>query len=252
MSRERSKKESSVTSTTIKGLIRKFVDLQKIDSEIYSCQKDLEEKPAAVEESKQEFEKDKAHLKLLEDKLKGILVKRREIELEVKEKEGGIAKANGQLNQIKTNKEYSAKLSEIESIKADMSLLEEKILASYDETDLVNAEIEKEKKKVSEIEKIFLAKKKEVEDQVKALEDRLKVLEGQRKQLTPSIDPNALNRYEKVLRHKEGLAIAPVNGNVCGGCYMNITPQMANEIKMHGVLIECEKCSRILYFEDDL
>lgn len=233
--------------------IRKIVELQKIDREIHDLKIELEEKPALLAQMKEKFELTKGALKELEEKLKTIQLSRKEKELELKTKEEEIAKGNAQLSQIKTNKEYTAKISEIEHVKADKSVIEEKILMSYDESDAASSEIEKEKVKVAEKEKDYLAKKKQTEDDIKIIEDRIKVLNSQRKQATPGIDPEFLKRYDRILSHKGGVAIVPIQGEgSCGGCFMNVTPQKLNAIKMHQELVECEMCSRILYLEDDL
>jgi len=241
-----------VTQISIKDQIKKLVDLQKIDAEIYNVNTGLTEKPAVIEELRKKFEVSKTHLNQLEEKFKGIQLKRKELELEMKAREDDIAKSNIQLTQLKTNKEYQIKLNEIASIKADKSIIEEKILLSYDEADAVQGEIAKEKVVVEAQEKRYLARKKEVEDEIRLMEDRVKVLESQRKQQLPGVDRTLLNRYEKVLAHKDGLGIAPITDNSCGGCHMNVPPQTINAIKMHDQLVECEICQRIMYLEDDL
>lgn len=237
---------------SVKDQIKKLIDLQKIDSEIYALKASLAEKPLRLGALKDEFEKSKAHLNALEEKFKAIQLKRRDLELELKTKESDIAKANTQLTQIKTNKEYQAKISEIESLKADKSIIEEKILLSYDETDALQAELNQEKSVVAEKEKVYGVQRRQIEEEIKLLEDRLKVMESQRKQALVDVDKNILIRYEKILGHKNGLAVAAVQGNSCGGCYMNVTAQKVNSIKMHDQLVECEMCQRILYIEDDL
>jgi predicted nucleic acid-binding Zn-ribbon protein len=242
-----------VPDISVQDQIRKIIELQKIDGEIYNLKVELQEKPAVLAQLKDEFELRKGALRELEAKLKAILVSRKDKELELKTKEDEIAKANTQLSQIKTNKEYTAKISEIEHIKADKSIVEEKILVSYDESDGISAQTEKEKVKVEEEEKKYLAKKKETEADTSIIEDRIKVLDSQRRQVLPGVDPAILSRYERILRHKGGVAIVPVvAGGSCGGCFMNVTSQQVNAIKMHQELIECEMCSRILYLEDDL
>ena len=237
---------------SVKDQIRKLVELQKIDVEIYAFKKELKEKPNFIEGLKNEFEGKKLRLKGLEDKLKAVLLARKDHELELKVKEEAITKANGQLFQLKTNKEYTVKLAEIESLKADKSIIEEKILISFDEYDTMGREIEKEKARVGEEEKKFLAQKKETEIEIKLTEDRVRVLESQRKQMLDGVDPVYLSRYERILLHKEGLAIVAVREHTCGGCYMNVPQQTSNAIKMHDRLVECEMCARILYLEDDL
>ena len=237
---------------SVKDQLKKLVDLQKIDGEIYQLKVASEEKPVVIEHLKVDFEKNKDHLKALEDKFKSVQLDRKGKELELKTKEEEIAKANIQLTQLKTNKEYSAKMTEIEHIKADKSIVEEKILISYDDGDAVGKEMEKEKTKVADLEKNFLTKKKEIEEEVRQMEERIKTLEAQRKQIIPGVDPSLLSRYERILEHKQGIAIAPIKDSSCGGCFMNIPTQTINEIKMHDHLVVCEMCTRILYLEDDL
>lgn len=236
----------------IRDQIKKLIELQKVDSEIHDLKVKLKEKPELIAQLKDEFEKSRALLSGLEEKLKRIQLDRKGLELELKTKEEGIAKANAKLFELKTNKEYSAKLSEIESIKADKSIFEEKILISYDAADAVQKEIDRERGVVGEKERIFLSKKRDVEDELKVMEDRIGVLGAQKKQALDGVDPNCLSRYEKILHHKDGLAIAPLLGNSCGGCFMNVTQQQINVIKMHDQLVVCEMCQRILYLEDDL
>jgi len=237
---------------SIKDQVKKLVDLQTIDIEVYRFKGDLEEKPAHLEEIRIGYEAKKAGLKSLEDKFKIIQVDRKSKELELLSKEGDIAKSNVQLLQLKTNKEYQAKLLEIENIKADKSLIEEKILMLYDDGDKVAAEIEKEKKFLVEEENKYLEEKKQVENIVRDIEEKLKILEMKRSQAAAEIDKNSLSRYERILTNKKGLAIVPVKGNSCGGCFMNVPDQVINEIRMHDRLLNCEMCARILYLEDDL
>lgn len=238
---------------SIRDQIKKLVDLQKIDAEIYEYKKQLEEKPAQVQELKEEFEAKKARLNDLEGNAKQVQLKRKESELELKQKEEQIAKYNAQLSQMKTNKEYSTMMHEIEGVKADKSKIEEVILNSYDQSETVDKEIAAEKANVAQEEKKYLAKKSEVDSEVKVMDDRIKVLEGQRNQITPDLDKNLLMKYEKILVHKKGMAIAPVTvGSACGCCFMNVPHQVVNAIKMKTDIIQCEFCQCMLYIEDDL
>ncbi|MBU0467720.1 MAG: hypothetical protein KKF78_05120 [Candidatus Omnitrophica bacterium] len=241
-----------MSDISVNDQIVKLVELQKIDYEIYDLKGQLEEKPALLEEKKELFEGKKAKLHELEEKLKTIQLGRKEQELELKVKEEGISKSNAQLSAIKTNKEYTAKISEIENIKADMSVIEDKILLSYEEFDRVNADVEKEKSNVAEEEKKYFSQKAEIEGEVKAIKDRIKVLESQKTQVGSEVDPAYLDMYEKILMRKNGLAIVPLNGSICGGCHLNVLPQEINNLKKKQELVYCEKCNRIIYLEEDL
>ena len=241
-----------MSDVTVLDQIKKFVELQKLDVQIYEIRNNLKEKPAYLEELKKEFEKKRTQLNELEEKAKAIHVARSTKESELASKDDAIAKANTQLSQIKTNKEYTAKITEIENIKADKSIIEEQILASFDESDAVKEEVEKEKSNLADEEKKFSEQKQEIESSISEMGSRIKILEEDRSQIVPGLDKNDLERYERILANKEGLAIVPVKGQSCGGCFMNVPVQVINEIKMHEKLIYCEMCARILYIEDDV
>lgn len=241
-----------MSTVSVREQIKKLVELQKIDSEVYRLRRDLEEKPVYLEQLKQRFEAQKANLKALEDKSKSIQVARKGLELDLQTKEGDIAKANASLSQIKTNKEYQAKLLEIEHLKADKSLAEEKILMSFDESDAVLQEIAKEKEFVAQEEKKYLAEKVKIEESVKLMQTQVSALESQHQEMTPQVDKEIFSRYDRIVKNKEGIAVVPISGSSCGGCFMNVPQQTLNEIKMHDKLVFCEMCARILYLEDEL
>jgi len=240
-----------VPEVNIKDQIRCLIDMQVIDFQIYRLRREKEEKPRHITELQKEFEDKKNSLKIAEDNLKQIQVKNKDNEIELATKEQNIEKAQTQLYQIKTNKEYQAKLTEIEGLKADKSVIEEDILKMLEDVDQTKLEIEKEKSHLSEEEKKFNQQKKEAEDRIKVIEQELHQLETKRKQIVPNIDKRILSQYERVLNNRDGLAIVPVKDNSCQGCFMNVPPQVINEIKMKNRLVICEVCSRILYIEGE-
>lgn len=242
----------TVAGQNLKDQIRKLVDLQVMDEEIFRFHRELREKPAQLEALKIEFESKKVKLKGLEDKLKAVQIIQKEWELDLKAKEEAIARADASLGLLKTNKEYQARLLEIENMKADKSIVEEKILLGYDEVDAAKKALEAEKAAVIQYEKEFNAKKSQVDDDVAVINDQLKVKESQRARVAPEIRPDYLSRYERVLKNKDGLAIVKVVDRTCGGCFMHLTEQVLNELKKYEQIITCDMCARILYLADEL
>jgi len=240
-----------VSDNSVKEQLQKLIALQKIDAEIYQHKRELKEKPVVLEEIKNQFAAKQARLKEIENNLKNAQVQRKGLEVELQTKEDNIAKANAQLSQIKTNKEYTAKISEIESLKADKSFFEEKILMSFDQTDKIKAEIDQEKAVLAEEEKKYTAAKQQLEAEMGELKNKVQGLEAERKDAVTGIDRSILDRYEKILVNKEGLAIVPIQGSSCGGCFMNIPAQIINEIRMGDKFIFCEMCARMLYEQEE-
>ena len=241
-----------MTTISVKDQIKRLVELQIIDVEIYRSKAQVKEKPAEIAALNADFEAKKARLKQFEEELKAIQLAQKANEGDLKSKEDAIVKADGQLAQLKTNKEYSAKLLEIEGIKADKSLIEEKILIGFDQIEAARKAVDTERTVVASFEKEFGAKKKQIEDEVAVAQDQIKVKESQRSQLTPDVRPDVLARYDRILQNKEGLAIVAVNNQSCGGCFMHLTEQRVNEIKRHDQIITCDMCARIVYLPDEL
>jgi predicted nucleic acid-binding Zn-ribbon protein len=240
-----------VPETSVKDKLKKLAEIQKFDSEIYDMQVVLKERPAMISALQAQFEASKKHLHELEDKLKSHVVERKGYELDLQQKEDKIAKLKAQLGEIKTNREYTAMISEIENGKADKAGAEEKILILMDQCEAAEKEIDKEKVNVAATEKVFNAKKKEVEDEIAVIKDKIRVLESKRDQLKPDVEKQQLSLYEKIVAHKEGIGIVPViNKDTCGGCYIQLMPQQINAILMGNQIVQCESCQRILYSED--
>jgi hypothetical protein len=240
------------TGQNLKDQIKKLVELQVMDEEIFRFKRELREKPAELGALKVEFESKKVRLKGLEDQLKAIQVLQKNLELDLKAKEEGIARADASLALLKTNKEYQARLLEIENMKADKSIVEEKILLGFDEVDAARKALEAEKAAVVQYEKEYNARKKQVDDDVAVINDRLKVKESQRARMAPDVRPDYLSRYERILKNKDGLGIVQVVGHTCGGCSIHLTEQVLNELKKYEQLITCDMCARILYLADEL
>lgn len=140
----------------LKEEIRKIAQLQEIDSRIYDLRQEKEvEWPAQLEKLKNEYEEKKKNFNLLEGKIKSLQVERKSRELDLASKEEAVKKASGQLYQLKTNKEYQIKLTEISSLKADVSVLEEEVLKTFEVIEGVVGQRLKEQTVLSQEEKKY-------------------------------------------------------------------------------------------------
>lgn len=236
----------------IKEEIQKLVELQEIDRQIFNLNKEKAEQPRILQDLQENFDSKKANLKALEENKQKQQMKQREDEIELGTKEDSIKKSQSQLGQLKTNKDYQLKLTEIESFKADKSIIEERVLKIMDEIDVISKSIEAEKEVLKTEEKKYLEEKNAISNRSKEIDAMLNDLQGKRKILSDSIHKRVLEQYEHILHGKEGLAIVKVKDNSCYGCFMKVPHQVINEIKMHERLVTCEMCSRILYLEEDI
>lgn len=240
-----------MSTVSIADQLKILIELQKLDGEIYRLRRQIQSQPAKSAQLKEEHSKKTEGLKAAEARAKAIELKRNQMELELGQREAQIKKIQGQLFAVKTNKEYSAMQLEIESSKADKSVLEEEILKLMEEVDKAKGQVgvERDQLKVQEGElNVRLSEIDQETQKIKAEADRL---QAERAAQAPKVDPQILTRYERVLERKEGSALVPVRGNACSGCNMVLPPQAYNEVMMNTRLIPCENCARILYIEPE-
>jgi predicted nucleic acid-binding Zn-ribbon protein len=153
---------------------------------------------------------------------------------------------------LKTNKEYQAKLFEIENMKADKSVLEDEILKFMELSDKVVQEITQEKGFLAEEEKKYLAEKAKVDVVIAELQDKASALEARRREALIGVDKAMVAVYDRVVENRGGTALVPVVGNACGGCFMHVPPQVINKIKMYDEIVRCEMCARFLYLQEEI
>jgi len=236
----------------LKNQIINLVQMQKVDTEIYSLNNEKMAVPAKIKEIEDAFASKKQTISNLEKVSLELQKQRKEKELELATKEDNRKKLQTQLYSLKTNKEYQAMMQQIADAKADASVIEDKILALLEEADRIKKQLDAENTRIAEEERRANEEKKKIQDRVKVIDDRLAQLEAERKRIIEKIDPKLIPQYERILRNRDGLAIVPVRENSCQGCNMYVPAQVINLIRMYERLVTCEVCNRILYLEEDV
>jgi len=230
--------------------VKLLVELQALDTQIFKREKDLVDMPENLTRLDELFKSKMTNLKALEDSVKALQVKRKDRENDLSTKEDSIKKLQSQLYQLKTNKEYTTMQGEIARIKADNSLIEEDILKIFDQVDVENLKIAKEKEFLKGEEVKLNEEKRKVEEETKRIGAEVNTLKTQRNALTEKIDKKVLAKYDRIIKSKDGLAVVPVTGGSCQGCFRILPSQVIHEIRMKKDLVVCESCARILYIEE--
>lgn len=236
----------------LKTQLASLIKLQAIDTQIYKLKNEKDMLPQEIKALESAFEEKKRSLENLEKISLDFQKQKKDNELELKSKEEGIIKLQGQLYQLKTNKEYSAMLQQIADTKADISVVEDKILQLFDQLDKVKTDTEKEKDRLKAEESKVGGEKKRIEERIKEIDARISELDANRKQIIPGIDVKLFSDYERILFNRDGLAIVAARNNSCQGCNMFVSAQTINLIKMYEHIITCETCNRMLYIEEDI
>ncbi len=240
-----------MTVVSIADQLKVLIEFQELDAQVYHLNQQLAEKPAIVVRLKAEHEQTSQSLHAAEAQYKALEVKRNQMEMDLSKKEGEVQKLQGQLFQLKTNKEYSAMQKGIEGLKADNSVLEEEILKLMEEIDRAKERMLTERQNLKNREVSLAAGLAQLDEETKKIKSSIEQLQAARKSLTPKVELPVLARYERILENKGERALVPVKEDSCGGCHMVLPPQLINEVYLATRLVTCESCARILYIESN-
>jgi len=225
----------------------KLIRLQEIDSEIIGVNAHLDSIPLKIEAIEVEIKATAAIVSGAKDKLAANQKKRRELEGEVKSIREQTAKFKRQLNDVKTNKEYSSLLKEIEETDHKIGRIEEDILNEMIAADDIEKEIKSALKKQGEEEgKLKIERDRALAEQ-KDVEKKKSLLEKDRSALLPRIPPEQFSIYQRIAKKTAGVALSPVTDDFCSICQLRIRPQILDDLWTMNEIITCEACGRILY-----
>lgn len=224
-----------------------IIELQRLDGELRDASLVLEGIPRLAQDIDRKIQATTKLVADAKDKMAQNQKKRRDLENDVKDLKAAIGKYKRQLNEVKTNKEYTSLLHEIEETQHKVDGLEEQIIAEMLAADDVEQEIQAALRRQSAEEDLLQKEKGVLDEKMKETEARHASLAKERQALLPRVPREQLKLYEALAQKKGGTALSPVTGDFCAMCHMRVRPQMLNEIRDKTAVILCEACGRILY-----
>ncbi len=224
-------------------------ELQKIDLSLKNIKDERDRYPRELKKLDEKQNTEKERTKKEREKIELLEKERRQKENHLNAEQEKIKRAEGKMFEVKTNKEYQALLSEIDTVKKACSKEEEEILLVLDEIDELKKNLAKrEKEVVVTLEKIETEKK---ELQEKMSRDDL-IWKGEierRELLSKQLESQLAKLYTTLREKRQGVGVVTVKNGTCQGCFVNVPPQMYIEVQKNNALIRCPNCNRILYWE---
>ncbi len=237
-------------SVSPKIQLQQLVDLQKIDDQISEHKKTLADIPRQLESARSELEEKKSILKVVTEEIAALQKQRKGFELEVQGENDHMAKAKTKLPAVKTNKEYTAILTEVDAIKEKVSKIEDKELEVMEALEEKAKEVPGVEKKCKEEDAYFSDYKQKKEAEEKRFKEELEELVVKRKSISDKVETVVLKRYQKIFDSRDGRAVSGLRGDICQGCFQHVLPQMVIEIKMGQKTHQCSNCLSFLFWDE--
>ena len=234
------------------SLMRSLIHLQQIEKKLHEARANQKKSQKTLIRQEHIIKQHNAALQAKEEEIKLTRVQASKLELELKVEEEDIAKMRVALNSAKTNKEYSAILTRLNTDKADKTKLEEQILtlmnqveADQQECRETEAALQQDQQKLDEI-------RAECEQRQAKIQAEIDSLTADYDQAAKGIPAKERDLFSRLSGRFDGEVMVEVSKSdrkdehTCGGCYMSIPLEYVNALMTKDEIVACPSCGRIL------
>jgi len=228
--------------------LEKLVRLHRAETELKRIELELAELPRLRQELDDRVARERSRLDAARAGLDASQKARKVHEAAVQDFETRRSKYKGQLMDVKTNKEYTAMLHEIEGVEREIKAREDQILEEMEKAEALAQEIKREAAAFKVVEGEARAERAQVDAREARLQDEAKLATAERDQAQAAVPEEAFGRYQRVAKLR-GSGVSEARDGMCQTCHVKIRLQVWVEVRKNETLVECDSCSRILYYE---
>lgn len=170
-----------------------------------------------------------------------------------------ITELRDRMNNAQTSKEHSALLTEINTLKADKELIDNRAIESLDKLEELRSEIKTIEDDHAERLKMRKVAVKDRDEKKKEISGRLGELETERETVLQDVPTSALSIYDDRLALGVDDVMAPVEEQsrrnleyTCGSCFTHLPIEQVSVLLKRGDVTRCPTCEAILFIETGL
>ncbi|NLG18586.1 MAG: hypothetical protein GX556_14735 [Fibrobacter sp.] len=225
-----------------------LIQLQEIDLRIREQELSQEQFPAAVAELENSIKKAGEVVESTTAKLQKMEAERATFEEQIQKAHESLGKSQERLNSIKTNREYDAVHTEIETYKNMINSAETRRKNLQGEIEKLKGSVDESIKEYEKIKGENEPKIAELKEKIGAIDSQISKIMKEREQVSPKVSKHLLRTYDQIRKkRKTGRVLSLISDNhTCAVCFKVLEPQLYNEIKRGTKLHICESCGSIL------
>ena len=236
---------------TVAEKLEKLYNLQTIDSKLDEIKVMKGELPMEVQDLEDDISGLQIRISKISENVDALNHELSSHKGNIKDSEKLIEKYSKDLDNVKNNREFDALNKEIEMQKLEIQLSEKKIRETQGQLEKKVESLSKFEEKMNHRREDLNTKKDELNNILVNTEKEEEKLIKQSENARKDIEPRLLKAYDKIRKtYRNGLAIATLSRESCGGCFNKVPPQVQIEIGVMKNIIACEHCGRILVDEN--
>ena len=225
-----------------------LLDVQDLDSEIDRL---LERRQSLPE--LEGFREKHEEIQRLEVRLEELSAELKRIELDLDKAEGELELLEVKLDEHETRlfaggmsaRETEHMRLEVHSLRAQKDAREERVLAMLEDIDPARQAVAGLQEEIAALTTEKERLEGVIKEEWRKIDAELARKEERKTEATTPVPDDLMDLYENLRRIKEGVAIAPYDHGVCGGCHMALSPAEEEEAFSQEIP-RCVHCRRIL------
>ena len=237
-------------STDISITAKALRTLHRLHRQLADLKERLERGPRLIRAHEANLKRTEGQLSQIRDEAHRFRMATDQKQVDLKASEAAIDKRKRQLNEANDNREYQALLEEIAAAGAAKDVLEIEILENLEKLDGYQVKVKEAEAALAKVRQEGEKIQRSVQEEEPVIRGDTTRLETELRDCESALPGDLREAYKRVVRAKGEDALAPVNGEFCGGCNQHIPLNMVNALMLSRPIF-CKSCGRLLYMPED-
>ena len=231
-------------SPELEGLVK----LQEIESRAAEAQKHIADAPAQIAALDAKLASARDRVTSTKQAVLDNQSQRRTLDKDLIAAQQRLSKYKEQLMAVKTNDEYHAMQHQITAAQGEVARIEELVLVNMMDADELGAKTKAAEAALKSEETVIARERSAIEADVAEQRKVAEQMTKERGEVLPHLGRSAIDMFNRVLKARQGIAVAQAINGHCSICQMRLRPQVYNTIIKNEEIVQCDSCQRILYY----
>ena len=152
------------------------------------------------------------------------------------------------MSQIKSIKELQALQREIGAIKESNGIVEEELIEVMTDLEAQEEVLKQKQDELTALRNDWNEKKGPLQQEIAEIDQQIDQTRESRDATASRLSDDLMGKYEMLFDRRGGTAVVAVSSAICQACYMNIPPQLWNDVLRNERVNLCPSCQRILFY----
>ena len=152
------------------------------------------------------------------------------------------------MSHVKNIKELQALQREIAQIKESNAILEEELIEVMTDLEEQEGVLNQKEAELNERRNEWNGRKAPLQKEIAEFDAKIAATRQAREETASRLNDDLMGKYELLFDRRGGTAVVSVSSAICQACYMNIPPQLWNDVLRNERVNLCPSCQRILFY----